>query len=99
MFRRRVKFGKLAEDQDPRAFESEKERQRAISLDRWAGRHRVLVTAATAALAAIAAYYAWRRTADESIGWLVAYELLFVTAFAVGCWRVSTKARKRYRQR
>jgi hypothetical protein len=99
MFRRGVNLDELAEDQDPRAFPSEGARKRAIKIDRWSGRHRVLVTAVTAVLAAVAAYFAWDRTADESVGWPAVYELLFVTAFTVGCWRVSTKARTRYHRR
>ncbi len=99
MWRRDSKPGELAEDQDPSVFPSEGARRRNIKLDHWAGRHRVLITFLTGALAAVAAYFAWRRTTDETIGWLIAYELLFVPAFAVGCWRVSTKARKRYHPR
>jgi len=59
MFRRGVNLDELAEDQDPRAFPSEGARKRAIKIDRWSGRHRVLVTAVTAVLAAVAAYFAW----------------------------------------
>ncbi|WP_143264035.1 hypothetical protein [Amycolatopsis kentuckyensis] len=98
MFSRRAKLDELAEDQHPDAFPSEAARRRNIKFDRWSGRHRVLITTATATLAAIAAYFAWRRTTDGAVGWLVLYELLFVTAFAVGCWHVSTKAKKRYDQ-
>ncbi len=99
MFHRRVNLGELSEDQDPGAFPSEGARRRGIRLDRWSGRHRVLVTVLTGVLAAVGAYFAWRRTGDGSTGWLVGYELLFVSAFTIGCWRVSTKARKRYHRR
>ncbi|MEU0535615.1 hypothetical protein [Amycolatopsis tolypomycina] len=99
MFGRRPRLDELAEDQDPEVFPSEGARRRAIRLDHWAGRNRMFVTVTTALLAAAAAYAGWLRTANGSIGWLVVYELLFVTVFTVGCWRVCTKARKRYRQR
>ncbi|MEV4054651.1 hypothetical protein AB0J55_25940 [Amycolatopsis sp. NPDC049688] len=94
-----MRLDELAEDQDPGAFPSEGARRRGIVLDRWSGRHRVLVTVLTGVLAAAAAYFAWRRTGNGSIGWLVGDELLIVTAFTTGCWRVCTKARERYRRR
>ena len=99
MFRRRANLDELAEDQHPAAFPSEGARRRNIQLDRWSGRHRVLVTASTAVLAAIGAYFAWRRIDGESVAWLVLCEVLLVTGFAVGCWRVCTKARDRYGRR
>ncbi|MGW4113600.1 hypothetical protein ACWEFJ_22260 [Actinosynnema sp. NPDC004786] len=86
----------FAEDADPGSFPTERSRRRAIGLDRWSGRHPVLVTLLTGASLGVLMWWALLDVRPEKLGSRLVIYVAFVVAATVLVARFALKARKRY---